>query len=292
MSEALMERAKEHLQRQSEQTNRALECHLDQLRDDRLELWPAMRYALVSGGKRIRATLVSAAATTVAPGVAPAAVLDCISSAVEFMHCYSLVHDDLPAMDDDDMRRGQPSCHIRFDEATAILAGDALQAHAFGLLIRCPGLSAECRLQMLDDLVEVVGIAGMAGGQARDLAFVRQLPSVAELEQMQRMKTAALIAGSLRLGGRAVAASEGQLQALSRYGSDIGLAFQICDDLIDSTDESDAALESNYCTLVGIEVARRRMLDLEHSAMASLDGVFKDSELLCALAHYMVNRES
>ncbi len=287
-----MERACSHLQHSSVNINRALENHLAQLQDDRPELWPAMHYAVINGGKRIRAALVSAAATTVAPDAAPQEALDCITSAVEFMHSYSLVHDDLPAMDDDDVRRNQPACHIRFDEATAILAGDALQAHAFGLLSRCPFMSAECRLQMLDDLVEAVGIAGMAGGQARDLALTNQQTSIAALEQMQRMKTATLIAASLRLGALAAAASGSHLQILTRFGDDIGLAFQICDDLLDGPQAAGGSHEPNYCELVGAKAARQRMLDLERSAVAALDGGFEDSGLLRALAHYMVNRQA
>ena len=283
MAEALMERARSHLQQYSAHINSALERQLELLQDGRPELWPAMRYAVVNGGKRIRAALVSAAAAAVAPGAVAPEALDCIASVVEFMHGYSLAHDDLPAMDDDDMRRDQPACHIRFDEATAILAGDALQAHAFGLLSRCPSLSAARRLQMLDALVEAVGLTGMVGGQARDLALVHQQHGIAELEQMQRMKTAALIAASLRLGGLAAAASAAQLQILARFGADIGLAFQICDDLLDSPGSSSGAQEPNYCALVGAASARRRMLDLERSAVAALDGGFEGQQPVARL---------
>ena len=196
-----------------------------------------MRYAVVGTGKRFRAALVYA--TGEGLGATPTE-LDLPACAVELVHAFSLVHDDLPAMDDDDLRRGKPSCHVAFGEATAILTGDALQSLAFDLLAReSSGYSAQTRLDMVRILAQATGASGMAGGQAIDLSG--SASSKTALETMHRMKTGALIAAAVQLGARAAGAEDpALLEGLSRYGLVLGLTFQVTDDILDETSETAA----------------------------------------------------
>ncbi len=261
-------------------------------------LHQAMRYSVLGGGKRLRPTLVYAVGQALD---ADPAALDAPAAAVEIIHGYSLIHDDLPAMDDDDLRRGKPTCHKAFGEALAILAGDALQALAFELLARESNWPASAQLAMLRLLSEACGSLGMAGGQAIDLAAVGQQLSLAELERMHRYKTGALIRAAVLMGALAAGCSEGAcFESLDRFGHEIGLAFQIQDDLLDVLGEtavigkpqgSDIARgKPTYPALIGIEAARQLALDHMHAAIAALSDFDERADDLRALARYVVER--
>ncbi|MFB9145319.1 farnesyl diphosphate synthase [Halomonas alkalicola] len=256
----------------------------------------AMRHGVLVGGKRLRPVLVYAAGRAL--GAADDA-LDAPAMAIELVHAYSLVHDDLPAMDDDDLRRGQPTVHKAYDEATAILAGDALQALAFEVLARSthPRLAA-----MLVTLAEAAGRDGMVAGQALDLAAVGGHPDVAALATMHGHKTGALIRAAVRLGGLvAVAETDPRLAALDDYARAIGLAFQIHDDVLDVTGDTatlgkasgaDAARDKpTYPSLLGLEGARARAGELVEEAVAALAPLGEGAIPLKALARYMIERD-
>ncbi|HQQ73905.1 MAG TPA: (2E,6E)-farnesyl diphosphate synthase [Pseudomonadales bacterium] len=259
----------------------------------------AMRYSALNGGKRVRATLVYAAAQAVS-GEIPA-YSDPIACAVELIHAYSLVHDDLPAMDDDALRRGQPTCHIAFDEATAILAGDALQTLAFEC-IALTELSSEKRCELILALARASGAAGMVAGQDMDLAAEGKQISLPELESLHRHKTGALIRASVQLGAIASNATTEQKIALDNYASAIGLAFQVQDDILDiesSTEQlgkqqgADLALnKSTYPSLLGLETARQRAQDLCDEAIRALTLFDGSAEPLRQLARYIVERKN
>jgi geranylgeranyl pyrophosphate synthase len=263
-------------------------------------LHAAQRYAVLSGGKRLRPLLVYC--TGEALGV-PAGALDAPAAAVELIHSYSLVHDDLPAMDDDDLRRGQPTTHRAFDEATAILAGDALQVLAFSLLARdrAPGVSFEARLKMIQILADASGTAGMAGGQALDLSAVGRSIKLEELEAMHRLKTGALIRASVLLAAAcAPGLSAAEWDALEGYSEDIGLAFQIQDDILDvegSTEDlgktagADAARDKpTYPSVLGLEVAKTRARELQRRACDRLALFGGRANILAWLASFVVDR--
>ena len=263
-------------------------------------LYQAMRYSVVNGGKRVRPLLVYAACEALG-GVAQQA--DGAACAVELIHAYSLVHDDLPAMDDDDLRRGQPTTHKAFDEASAILAGDGLQSLAFAVLAdeRCNPHAAELRLAMVACLAQAAGPAGMVGGQAIDLGSVGQRLDQAALESMHRHKTGALIEASVRLGALASGhAEEVALKALNTYARAIGLAFQVQDDILDV--ESDTATlgktqgkdqanhKPTYPALLGLEQAKAYALELRDQALHALRPFDSGAEPLRELARYIVAR--
>ena len=263
-------------------------------------LHAAQRYAVLGGGKRLRPLLVYC--TGEALGVSPAA-LDAPAAAVELIHSYSLVHDDLPAMDDDDLRRGQPTTHRAFDEATAILAGDALQVLAFSLLARdrAPGVSFEARVKMIQILADASGTTGMAGGQALDLAAVGRKLGLEDLEEMHRLKTGALIRASVLMAAACAAdLSSTQWDALDGYAQDIGLAFQIQDDILDvegSTEDlgkttgADAARSKpTYPSILGLDAAKVRARDLERRARERLAPFGERAQVLTWLASYVVER--
>ncbi|WP_375177247.1 polyprenyl synthetase family protein [Marinobacter mobilis] len=263
-----------------------------------LRLQEAMSYSLLGGGKRIRPALCLAAAQAMGQDAGKALVPAC---AVEAIHAYSLVHDDLPAMDDDDLRRGRATVHIAFDEATAILAGDALQTCAFGWLAEAPGLSDATRLRMVSELARASGQAGMVGGQAIDLASVGKSLTIDALETMHRHKTGALIEASVRLGAMtADPASADQLERLTDYARALGLAFQVQDDLLDIEGDteiigkpqgSDLARDKpTYPALLGIDGARAHLTTLLHRALGQLDGFGADADPLRAIANYIVVR--
>ena len=263
-------------------------------------LHAAQRYAVLSGGKRLRPLLVYC--TGEALNV-PVTALDTPAAAVELIHSYSLVHDDLPAMDDDDLRRGQPTTHRAFDEATAILAGDALQVLAFSLLSRdrAPGISPEARLRMIQILADASGTLGMAGGQAIDLAAVGRALDLEELEAMHRLKTGALIRASVLM---AAVCSPGlrsaDWDALDGYAQDIGLAFQIQDDILDvegkteeigKTSGADAArAKPTYPSVLGLEAAKSRARELKHRACERLAPLGPGARVLAWLASYVIQR--
>ncbi|RMG28232.1 MAG: (2E,6E)-farnesyl diphosphate synthase [Gammaproteobacteria bacterium] len=265
-----------------------------------VRLHEAMRYATLDGGKRIRAFLVYE--TGALFGVAPE-TLDVPAAALELIHAYSLVHDDLPAMDDDHLRRGRPTCHVRFGEAEAILAGDALQTLAFEALAGAPlpGVSPAHRLEMIHVLARAAGSRGMAGGQSLDLAAEGRELDVAELEYLHILKTGALIRAAVRLGLLcAPAAGAAERTALDRYAERIGLAFQIQDDILDVRGETaalgkqagaDAARDkATYPALLGLEEAERRARELVAEANRALAPFGDRADLLRRLATYIVTR--
>lgn len=265
-------------------------------------LQAAMRYSILNGGKRVRAVLVYAAAEAVA-GVEACNTEACdkTAAALECIHAYSLIHDDLPAMDDDDLRRGQPTCHIAFNEATAILAGDALQCLAFETLAGIESLSAEQKIPMLLALAQASGEKGMVAGQAIDLSSVDKQLSLAQLQTMHSLKTGALIRASVELGARACGlASPQQLQQLDLYASAIGLAFQVQDDILDVTADTetlgkqqgaDQALNKpTYVSLLGLEQAKAKALDLHQQALTALADFGEQAEPLRQLSSYIISR--
>ena len=260
----------------------------------------AMRYSVLGAGKRLRPTLVYLSGESLGASLAS---LDAPAAAVELIHVYSLVHDDLPAMDDDDLRRGRPTCHRAFDEGTAVLVGDALQALAFDVLANepMPGTSAEARLEMLRILARATGTSGMAGGQAIDLAAVGQKLSVSDIENMHRRKTGALIECSVLLGALTAGVRPGsELAALQRFGADVGLAFQIQDDILDvegdptllgkSTGADAAHAKPTYPSTAGLPAARRRAAELRDSAIAQLHPFGARAALLAQVADFVVSR--
>ena len=279
----------------------ALDRWLPAATDSPPALNQAMRYATLDGGKRVRAALVYAAGETVGASVP---LLDVPACAVELIHAYSLVHDDLPCMDNDDLRRGKPTCHRAFGEATAMLAGDALQAMAFGLLADAPALGAlpaTQRLQMIATLATAAGSAGMAGGQAIDLASVGKALDAGQLQDMHARKTGALIEASVLLGALAGGdAAQPYIKALRRYGQAVGLAFQIVDDILDvegdtetlgKTAHADAARNKpTYPAVLGMEAARRRARELLEEALESLAPFGDNARMLVAMASFIIER--
>jgi len=267
-----------------------------------IELHRAMRYAVLGGGKRLRPVLVYATGQALG---APLDALDASAAAVEIIHAYSLVHDDLPAMDDDALRRGRPTCHVAFGEAMAILAGDALQALAFEILADSGSAPTNARIhvEMLRTLAAACGAHGMAGGQAFDLAAVGHALSPEQLERMHVYKTGALIRACVRLGALAAGCEDAAtLAALDRYGHCIGLAFQIRDDILDVESDSAtlgktagkdvAAAKPTYPALLGMAVSRAQLTELTDTAIAALAPLGTRGAELGALARYVAERES
>jgi farnesyl diphosphate synthase len=259
-----------------------------------------MRYAALNGGKRLRPVLVYATGEALS---VPMERLDAPACAVELVHCYSLVHDDLPAMDDDDLRRGRPTCHKAYDEATAILVGDALQSLAFRVLSRdATEAEAPARLRMIEELALAAGSRGMAGGQALDLAATGTRLNEAELEDMHIHKTGALIRASVRLGALGGGTADPEtLGLLDHYAKCIGLAFQVQDDILDvDGDEevlgkysgADARLaKPTYPALMGLETAREFASSLCADALQSLEGLGDGANALRDIARYIVARD-
>jgi len=265
-----------------------------------VRLHGAMRYAALGDGKRVRPVLVYAAGQAL--GARPEC-LDAAACAVELIHAYSLVHDDLPAMDDDDLRRGRATCHKAYDEATAILAGDALQTLAFRVLCEDDELCVNRadRLRMIAELAHASGSRGMAGGQALDMEATGREIDLAQLENLHIHKTGALILASVRLGGLAAgASSDARMSGLERYAKCIGLAFQVRDDVLDvegdtavlgKTRGKDAATDkATYPALIGLDAARemtQRLIDEALDNIATFDDA---ADPLRQLAHYIVGR--
>ena len=261
----------------------------------------AIRYSVVGGGKRIRPAMVYAAGE--AMGVSTD-LLDIPACAVEMIHAYSLIHDDLPAMDDDDLRRGRPTCHKAFDEATAILAGDALQALAYEILAKDDHeeLTPEHRIDMLSLLTEASGAHGMAGGQAVDLASVGKQLDLAQLEHMHQLKTGALIRASILLGGMCKQdISKDEMEMLSNYALCIGLSFQIQDDILDVVSDtetlgkpqgSDEAQEKpTFPAIIGLEKSRELALEQHELALKYLEPLDAKADSLRQLSAYIVERQ-
>ena len=294
--------ASEALARWAARTEASLERLLPDPAIEPVGLHAAMRHATLGGGKRMRPLLVYAAGAATG---ADEARLDAPAAAVELVHAYSLVHDDLPAMDDDSLRRGRPTCHIAFGEAMAILAGDALQALAFDVLAndRALDVDAATRLDMLRTLGHACGSHGMAGGQALDLAAVGQRLTPAELERMHVHKTGALIRASVRLGALAAGCrDEGVLAALETYGHSIGLAFQIRDDLLDIEAETAqlgktagkdvAANKPTYPAILGVDASRAELAALTARALDAVAPLGPRAQPLRVLAHVVAERIS
>ncbi|WP_114418005.1 (2E,6E)-farnesyl diphosphate synthase [Marinospirillum perlucidum] len=271
-----------------------LESLLQQAGPD-ARLQEALSYSLLNGGKRLRPLLVYATAQALG---ADAEVGDAPAMAVELIHAYSLVHDDLPAMDDDDLRRGRPTCHKAFDEATAILAGDALQTLAFQVLA---GSQHPAALDMLASLAQASGPQGMVGGQMLDLQAEGQALTLPQLETLHRHKTGALIRCAVRLGGLAAGADQATLDRLDAYASALGLAFQVQDDLLDV--KGDAATlgkntgadalhhKATYPGLLGLTGAEQKAQDLIREAKASLEPLEGDWTFLLELADWCIERD-
>ncbi|MFA0811717.1 polyprenyl synthetase family protein [Microbulbifer epialgicus] len=263
------------------------------------KLFEAMRYAALGPGKRLRPALVYACAKAFHGGDFDPAKCDVTAAALECIHAYSLVHDDLPAMDDDDLRRGRPTCHIAFDEATAILAGDALQTQAFELLL-ADNTEPALKLQLLQELTAASGSRGMVAGQAIDLDSVNKTLTLEQLEPMHRLKTGALICASARMGALLGGADSVQLQTITHYAQAIGLAFQVQDDILDITADTevlgknqgaDALLNKpTYVSLLGVNGAREKLQGLHKQALDALATLPGDTSLLQALADYIVQR--
>ena len=262
------------------------------------QLHEAMRYAVLDGGKRVRPLLVYASGECL--GVADS-LLDSPAAAIEFIHAFSLVHDDLPAMDDDDLRRGKPTVHRQFGEATAILAADALQPLAFSVLASLDGVAAEARMKLVALVANACGSIGMTGGQSIDLASEGASLSAGEIERMYALKTGALIHAAVM---SACLLAEGLAQdrydALENFARDIGVAFQIKDDILDIEGEtdvigkpagSDAGLDkATYPSLFGVDASRRRCDELLQSGVTHLQSLGDEAEPLRWLAAYIVDR--
>ncbi len=291
-----------------QRTEQALERVLPAAATHPARLHEAMRYAVLGGGKRVRPLLVHAAGEA---GGAPAAALDCAACAVELVHAYSLVHDDLPCMDDDVLRRGRPTVHVRYGEALAMLVGDALQALAFEMLAAAAahGASAAATTAMVVELAHAAGSIGMAGGQAIDLASVGAALEREALEDMHRRKTGALLRASVRMGalcapdaGAAAEAPARRMQALDHYAEAVGLAFQVVDDILDV--EGDAATlgktagkdarhnKPTYVSALGLDGARRLAGQLREQAHAAIAPLGEAAHSLACLADLIVARKS
>ncbi len=261
-----------------------------------------MRYSVLGGGKRIRPALVFATGRTLG---LPEAQVEAAACAIELVHVYSLVHDDLPAMDDDDLRRGRPTCHKAYDEATAVLVGDALQPLAFQLLARDPQLPADpaIRLKLIDLLADASGTFGMAGGQAIDLAVQGQAIGITEVEQMHARKTGALIKVSVMMAAACVPTLSAALSdSLGRFATAIGLAFQIQDDLLDvlgdvstlgkATGADSARAKPTYPAVIGVAASQERLHNLHAEALEALTPFGAAAEPLRLLAQWLLTRQS
>ncbi|WP_299579754.1 (2E,6E)-farnesyl diphosphate synthase [uncultured Microbulbifer sp.] len=287
------------LKESSQRVETRLHEALSEPGSDADKLFEAMHYAALGPGKRLRPALVYACAEIFHGVDFNAARCDSSAAAVECIHAYSLIHDDLPAMDDDDLRRGRPTCHIAFDEACAILAGDALQTQAFELLLT-DSSEPSLKLQLLQELASASGGRGMVAGQAIDLDSVDKTLSLEQLETMHRLKTGALIRASARMGALLGGADNAQLEALTRYAEAIGLAFQVQDDILDITVDTavlgkpqgaDALLNKpTYVSLLGLDAAREKLRGLHSEALNALETLPGDTRLLKQLADYIVQR--
>ena len=259
-------------------------------------LHAAMRHATLGGGKRMRPLLVYAAGTALG---AAEALLDAPAAAVELVHAYSLVHDDLPAMDDDDLRRGQPTVHVAFDEATAILAGDALQTLAFSALARAEA-PAQLRIDWVDALATASGASGMCGGQALDIDATGHTQALAQLQRMHSLKTGALVRAAVRMGALAADADQDTLARLDTFAAAFGLAFQVRDDLLDIEASSEQLgktagkdvpqAKSTYPALLGMDGARARLGELATSMRDALAPFGARAAALAALGELAVRR--
>jgi geranylgeranyl diphosphate synthase type II len=292
---------KAYLEERRALVNRALEAYLPKVRGPAFRVTQAMHYSLFAGGKRLRPILCLAAAEAV--GGDPGEVLP-VACALEMIHTYSLIHDDLPAMDDDDLRRGQPTCHKQFDEATAILAGDGLLTEAFHTM--AAATTYEGREAVLLEAIRLVadaaGYRGMVGGQMLDLLAEGRRVSLKELETIHRHKTGALLTAAVRTGALMGGGSRAELTLLTSYGEKFGLAFQVTDDLLDVEGEAaemgktpgmdEKHGKATYPAVLGLEATRKWAQSLVGEAIAALESFQARAEPLRALARYLLVRRS
>jgi geranylgeranyl diphosphate synthase, type II len=297
-----MTRLDDYLESRRVRVNEALARCLPETEDPR-SIYEAMRYSVFAGGKRLRPILTLAAAETLGAAVEEDGLLD-VACAVELIHTYSLIHDDLPAMDDSDLRRGKATCHRVYGEAVAVLAGDALLTYAFELLARYGLAAGHARRALLisAELAAAAGVRGMIGGQVLDLEAEGKAPALAALERMHSLKTGALLRAAVRCGALAANAAPPAIAALTGYASRLGLAYQIVDDLLDR--EGTAAelgkppgadrerAKATYPQLLGEAAARRRAEELYGEALTCLEDLAVPAETLCELARRLVFRNS
>jgi farnesyl diphosphate synthase len=261
----------------------------------------AMHYAATGGGKRVRPLLIYATVSLMGKELSQVAGVDACAVAVELFHTYSLVHDDLPCMDNDDLRRGRPTVHKAFDEASALLVGDALQTMAFQLIAQS-ALNDAQKVQVITSLSMAGGMAGMAGGQAIDLASIGKQLTQNELELMHSLKTGALLRAAVQIGAIAINLNEQEKKSLDKFASALGLAFQVVDDVLDASSDSQtlgktagkdaAANKPTFVSLMGLDGAREFVRKLHQEALDSL-GIWGDNaDLLRAIASKVVNREN
>jgi len=290
------------LQEDATQTSGWLDGYFDALKDASAQhLLAAMRYSAMNGGKRVRASLVLSAARLASSQQSYQPAHLAVAGAVEMLHAYSLIHDDLPAMDDAELRRGVASCHKAFDEATAILAGDALQTEAFSLLSK-PGLMADAsrQLELCAVLARASGVVGMAGGQMLDLQAETSASDLAQTKIMQELKTGALIRASAVMGVIVGGGDKRMQNAVDKFASHLGLAFQIADDLLDYQADADQLGKpagrdaeqgkASFVELLGLEEARRQADSLIEDGCASLDQFGDAADGLRGLAQFVINR--
>lgn len=250
-------------------------------------LHKAMRYACLNGGKRVRPLLVYATGYALA---IPTEQLDPAAAAVEFIHAYSLIHDDLPAMDDDDTRRGNPTCHIAFDEATATLAGDGLQTLAFEVLANAENIDEMQRVRMIACLAKAAGSSGMVGGQAIDMAAQAQDFNADQLAHMHRCKTGALIRASIQMAAMVEPIPQDTFNQLTLFSESLGLAFQIRDDILDVEGDK-AANRASYPAILGIPEAKQWLAQLHQEALGILAHIEGNTEYLKYIADFIVVRD-
>ena len=290
---------KETLEQGQALTDSALDRLLPPETQHPVSIHKAMRHSVFAGGKRLRPTLCIEAGCMIA-GSVPTGIED-LGAALEMLHTYSLIHDDLPALDNDDLRRGRPTCHKVFGEAIAILAGDALQTQAYQVLARLH-CAAESRVRIIEEISRGTGtVNGMIGGQVVDLEAEHTQPDLKMLEYIHRSKTAALITASVVSGGLYAGADEPAVAKLRSFGQSIGLAFQIIDDVLDVTQTSEqlgktagkdtAAEKATYPALFGVDQSLRKADALAQAALASLDTFGSRGEKLKALARFLVERK-
>jgi geranylgeranyl pyrophosphate synthase len=284
-----------------QRVDKVLDHWLPQIDVHPLRLHQAMRYAVLAPGKRVRPVLVYATASALGIDLER---VDGAAAAVEIIHAYSLIHDDLPAMDDDDLRRGRPTCHREFDEATAILAGDALQALSFYIISHDPQMTddAAARLQMIEKLALFSGSRGMAGGQAIDLAAVGKTLNIAELETMHIHKTGALIRTCIQLVAHSTNnLTRQQFKALDSYAKHIGLSFQVQDDILDVTSDtatlgktqgSDSARNKpTFPAIIGLEASHEKAQELHQNALQALSKFGEEVDILRYISAWFVERK-
>jgi geranylgeranyl diphosphate synthase type II len=290
-----------YLQDRQKIVEEALEHYLPREDNIPADIYKAVRYSVFNGGKRIRPILCLAAAEAVGGDLGPAIPVAC---ALELIHSYSLIHDDLPAMDDDDFRRGKPTCHKVFGENIAILAGDALLTEAFVLLshVEKVRMSVERRLAVIQEIAKAAGICGMVGGQALDVLSGKSVSDESTLYEIHRRKTGALIVAAVKSGAIIFNARKDKIQALAEYGINVGLAFQIADDILNVEGDrelmgketgSDAAHDKlTYPSLLGLDLAKEKLAKYIDAAIASLSGFDERARPLLVIARYIMERKS